>query len=272
MVGGDSTSLVGRVAIVTGASRGIGAAIASALAGGGASVVVAARTQKKGTSRHEGSIEEVCGRIEEAGGSALGVRCDVRSDEDRVVLVERAQEKFGPVDILVNNAAAFGTSSLIDLPLRRFQICFEVNLFAAYHLMQLVLPDMVEGRAGWVLNITSDASRRPMEGPFQGLPGAGGAGDGCSKLALEHLTRAVASEVFVHGVAVNALMPSKPVPTPSMLDVAPQLNDYVTEQSFAEAALRLVTCDPTEVNGMTLYSEDVLHPELGTRGWLSELM
>ena len=84
--------------------------------------------------------------------------------------------------------------------------------------------------------------------------------------------QAVASEVFVHGIALNSLMPFKSVPTPSMLDVAPHLDAYVTAESFAQAALRLLTCRPIDVGGMALYGEDVLHPELGTRGWLADSM
>jgi NAD(P)-dependent dehydrogenase (short-subunit alcohol dehydrogenase family) len=262
----------GRVAIVTGASRGIGETIAKALAAEGAAVVVAARTQVEGQSRHSGSIESVASQITEQGGESLSVRCDVASEPDRVALIEAANSAFGPIDILVNNAAAFGTTGLLALPLRRMQLCFEVNVFAAYHLMQLVLPDMVERGQGWILNITSDASRRPAEGPYSGQAGQGGAAYGCSKLALEFLTRSVASEMFVHGIAVNSLMPSMAVPTPSMLDAVPELKEFVTAESFAEAALTLASCDPSVCNGQALYSEDVLHPELGIRGWLSRSM
>jgi 7-alpha-hydroxysteroid dehydrogenase len=271
MVPGDGR-YAGRVAIVTGASRGIGSTIARSLAAEGAAVVVAARTQVEGKSRHSGSTESVASQIKELGGKSISVRCDVASDSDRVALVEAAKRAFGPVDIMINNAAAFGTTDFLALPLRRMQLCFEVNVFAAYHLMQLVLPDMVERGQGWIVNITSDASRRPAEGPYSGQPSPGGAAYGCSKLALEFLTRSVASEMFVHGVAVNALMPSLPVPTPSMLDAMPELSEFVTAESFAEATLRLASCDPTECNGQVLYSEDVLHPELGTRGWLSHSM
>lgn len=83
------------------------------------------------------------------------------------------------------------------------------------------------------------------------------------------LTRSVAQEMGRRGLAVNALMPSMPVPTPSMLAHTPELEEMVTEESFAEATLRLAVADPSTTNGKVLYSEDVLHPELGTRGWLA---
>jgi len=261
--------LDGKTAIVTGASRGLGAVIAQVFAEEGAAVVVAARTLEEGTARHPGSVETVSRRIQESGGRTLAVGCDVSNEHDRIELVERSLQAFGAVDILVNNAAAFGNAPFLALPLRRFERCFDVNVFAAYHLMQLVLPGMVERRSGWIVNVTSDASRRPPPGPYAGSPQMGGNAYGVPKLALEHLTRGAASEFHVHNVAVNALMPSMPVPTPSMLDAVPHLEEYVTAESFAEAAVRLASCDPSVTNGLALYSEDVLHPELGTRGWLA---
>jgi NAD(P)-dependent dehydrogenase (short-subunit alcohol dehydrogenase family) len=262
----------GRVAIVTGASRGIGESVALALGREGAAVVLAGRTLHDVPGAQSGSLAEVQARITATGGRALAVRCDVAREDDRTTLVQTAREAFGTVDILVNNAAAFGSASILGVSLKRFRLCFEVNVFACFHLMQLVLPDMIDRGEGWIVNVSSDASRRPPGGPYDGASGEGGAGYGNSKLALEGLTRAVASEVWVNGVAVNALLPSMAVPTPSMLASVPHLDEFVTAESFAEATLRLATCDPATTNGMALYSEDVLHPELGTRGWLSRSM
>jgi NAD(P)-dependent dehydrogenase (short-subunit alcohol dehydrogenase family) len=265
--GGDSR-LAGRVVIVTGASRGIGAAIARLMASEGAQVAVAARTLHGGQA--PGSAEEVASGIGAAGGRAIAVRCDVTDEDDRIALVETVRRQLGPIDVLVNNAAAFGTLSLADMSLGRFRVCFEVNVFAPYRLMQLVTPEMAQRRRGWIVNITSDASRRPGDGPFR-RAGPGASGYGSSKAALEMLTRSVAQEMGEHGLAVNALMPSMPVPTPSMLAHTPQLDEMVTEESFAEATLRLAVADPSTTNGKVLYSEDVLHPELGTRGWLASV-
>jgi NAD(P)-dependent dehydrogenase (short-subunit alcohol dehydrogenase family) len=263
-----ASRLAGRVAIVTGASRGIGAAIADAFAAEGAAVAVAARTDVDATGANQGSLADVAARIAERGGTALAVRCDVAVADDLVALVERVNRELGPIDVLVNNAAAFGTNSLLAMPVKRFRICYEVNVFAPFRLMQLVMPSMADRGRGWIVNITSDAARRPPPGPYQRADAVGAPGYGSSKLALEHLTRSVAREFCDSGIAVNALTPSMPVATPSMLSVAPDLDEQVSAESFAEATIRLATCDPRELTGQVLYSEDVLHPELGVRGWL----
>jgi NAD(P)-dependent dehydrogenase (short-subunit alcohol dehydrogenase family) len=256
------------VAVVTGASRGIGASIARAFAAEGAAVAIAARTDVPAPDAPEGTLADVAHEITELGGTALVVRCNVASADDLTALVQRVNHELGPVDVLVNNAAAFGTNSLLAMPVRRYRLCFDVNVFGPFLLMQLVVPSMVERGRGWIVNITSDASRRPPPGPYEHADPVGAPGYGSSKAALEHLTRSVAREFCESGIAVNALMPSMPVATPSMLSLEPNLDEQVSAESFAEATIRLSTCDPRELTGQVLYSEDVLHPELGIRGWL----
>jgi 7-alpha-hydroxysteroid dehydrogenase len=284
-----------RVAIVTGASRGIGAGLAEALAAEGAAVVVAARTEQVWNERLPGTIGDTVARIRAGGGRALAVRADMTVDDDLVNLVETASAEMGPVDILINNAAvtvpgrpssrradvppnpspsapagaaAAHRAGFLQFPLKGFRLHFEVNLFAAYRLMQLVLPGMVERGWGSVLNITSDASRRPGEGPYANAGATTTFAYGGSKAALEHLTRAVAQEMQPHGVAVNALMPSLAVATPGMMFQTAALSEEVSLESFCEAALRLLCTPAAQATGMIAYSEDVLHPELGRRGWL----
>ena len=268
----DDGRLAGKVAIITGASRGIGEALAVAFAREGAAVAVAARTEDASESRLPGTIHDVAERIADAGGRALAVRCDVAKEDDRVALVETVRATLGPIDILVNNAAAFGAAPLLDMRLERYRVCYEVNVFAPYRLMQLVVPEMVERGRGWIVNISSDASRRPPEGPYSANPDRGATAYGGSKAALEHLTRSVASEFASKGIAVNAILPSMAVPTPSALEVFPVLHESISYEDFVEATLRLATADPAATNGMILYSEDILHPELGRRGWLATTM
>jgi 7-alpha-hydroxysteroid dehydrogenase len=296
--------LQGRVAIVTGASRGIGAGLAEALARQGAAVAVAARSESTWNERLPGTIGETVERIQRFGGRAVAVKADMTVDADLVNLVETASAQLGTVDILVNNAAVTvpgrppsprghhqesgaaaadarggqgATSgkdrmaSFLSFPLKGFRRHFEVNVFAAYRLMQLVLPGMIQQRRGSVLNVTSDASRRPPEGPYHAPQGTTTFAYGGSKAALEHLTRAVAYEMQPHGVGVNALMPSLPVATPGLLYQSPNLRELVSMESFCEAAIRLICSDPDEVAGSVAYSEDVLHPEQGRRGWLGSV-
>ncbi len=284
---------------MTGASRGIGAGLSEALAREGAAVAVAARSEQNWNERLPGTIGETVSLIEGSGGRAIAVRADMTAEEDLVNLVEVASSRLGPVDILVNNAAvtvpgrppskeagppservhgsaAFpptgrgivGQSGFVTFPLKGYRLHFEVNVFAAYRLMQLVLPGMIERGLGSILNITSDASRRPGEGPYRNPGGTTTFAYGGSKAALEHLTRAVAFEMQPHGIGVNALMPSLPVATPGMLYQTPVLNEEVSLDSFCEAAVRLLCTSPDSSTGRIEYSEDVLHPDLGRRGWL----
>jgi 7-alpha-hydroxysteroid dehydrogenase len=270
-----SGRMAGRVAVVTGASRGIGRSIAEAFAAEDAAVVVAARTLGRGDDDLPGSLEETVEAITARGGRAVAAVCDVTVDEDLVQLVEVATSEFGPIDTLVNNAAATvpgrpgrrprasarGSSSAIptvlDLPLRSVRTQFEVNLFAPWRLMQLVVPPMADAGRGWIVNIGSEAARMPADtGAY-----------GTSKLALEHLTAAVAAAVGARGIAVNALLPSLPIPTPGLQWVGGRAAREQSPEDFAEAAVRVALADPTRANGEVLHSDDVLRPELGRRGW-----
>jgi 7-alpha-hydroxysteroid dehydrogenase len=288
--------LLGRVAIVTGASRGIGAGLAEKVAREGAAVAVAARTEQEWNERLPGTIGDTVARIADSGGRAIAVRADVTVDDDLVNLVEETARRLGTVDILINNAAVtvpgrpptakppsdeenpapsppagrglVGQSGFLRFPLKGYRLHFEVNLFAAYRLMQLVLPGMIEQGRGSILNITSDASRRPGEGPYSSPGGTTPFAYGGSKAALEHLTQAVAYEMQPYGIGVNALMPSLPVATPGMLYQTAELESQVSLESFCEAATRLLCDPPDQFTGRIAYSEDVMHPELGRRGWL----
>ena len=284
----------GRVALVTGASRGIGAALAAALAAEGAAVACAARTERVWDERLPGTIHDTVDAIRRRGGHAIAVRCDLTVDDDIVDLAATVARELGPVDILVNNAALTvpgrppaqaappgpmarppsaaadraGPPGFLDFPLKGYRRHFEVDVFAAYRLMQLVLPGMIAARRGAILNITSDASRRPGEGPWPGAGGPTPFAYGGAKAALEHLTQAVAFEMQPHGVSVNALMPSRPVATPGLVVTAPGMDASLPMADFCEAALRLLAAPPAQVTGRVAYSEAVLHPELGRRGWL----
>ena len=141
-------------------------------------------------------------------------------------------------------------------------------MFAAYRLMQLVLPGMIAAGRGSILNITSDASRRPGEGPWSGAGVPTPFAYGGAKAALEHLTQAVAFEMQPHGVSVNALMPSLPVATPGLEVTSPRMGGQLPMADFCAAALRLLAAPASQLTGRVAYSEDVLHPELGRRGWL----
>jgi NAD(P)-dependent dehydrogenase (short-subunit alcohol dehydrogenase family) len=281
----------GRVAVVTGGSRGIGAALARALAAEGAAVACAARTEQVWDERLPGTVHETVASIREAGGTAVAVRCDLTVEDDIVRLTQEAARELGPVDVLVNNAAVTAPGrpprtggrpgatpaatpgppvGFVDFPLKAYRLHFEVDVFAAFRLMQLVVPGMDAAGRGSILNITSDASRRPEEGPWPDAGGTTPFAYGGAKAALEHLTRAVAFEVAPSGIGVNALMPSLPVATPGLAVTAPGTGTTMPMAEFCEAALRLLASPADQVTGQVTYSHDVLHPELGRRGWLGD--
>lgn len=208
--------LAGKVAIVTGASRGIGAAIATRFAAEGASVVLAARTVEKGQSRLDGTLADTVAEIEAAGGTAVAQPADLSRAQDREALVKAARSRFGQVDVLVNNAAVTYFTPVSEFDERHYALMFEVQVRAPFHLAQLVLPGMRERRQGWILNISSIAARHPVLPPG---PRArfGGTVYGMCKAALERFTTGLAAEVYADGVAVNALSPNRVVPTPGTL-------------------------------------------------------
>ncbi len=135
--------------------------------------------------------------------------------------------------------------------------------------MQLVLPDMIELGRGGIVNISSLAAFVPGPGPYEHGGGPTVPAYGGNKAAMHHLTQAVAFEVAPLGIAVNALLPSEPVLTPGNR-IAYQGDDFASVDDFAEATLQLALADPAVTTGQILWSEDVLHPELGTRGWLRD--
>ena len=162
----------GKVALVTGASRGIGRAIAQRLAAEGARVAVTARTLRPGDGTYAGSLEETVDAIVGAGGDAVPVVADLADvDADRGEIVRAAEQAFGaPVDILVNNAAAARRFELrfegMDAAAFREQV--EVNVWAAWDLMLAALPGMRAQRRGWVLNISSQGAAPKVGPPYRG--------------------------------------------------------------------------------------------------------
>jgi len=267
-----SGQLDGKVAIVTGASRGIGKAIALLFGREGARVVVAARTERAADHPLPGTIHETAAEITASGGQApstgsgqaLAVRCDVSDLEDVERLVEATHEAFGPVDVLVNNAALNYYIPVREFPLRRWRKMLEVDLTGPFMLIQAVLPDMLAAGRGHIVNVSSGAARHP-EGPPYALPPRGGTPYGVVKAGLERLTTGLAHELNDRGIAVNALSPAGVVPTPGVLfhHLIESEDDPRAEpvEYMARAALFLATCDPKRHTGLIACSQLLLREQ-----------
>ena len=256
--------LTGKVAIVTGASRGIGQMISELFAAEGAKVVCAARTMNEGDHRMlEGSLARTVANIKAAGGEATARTADVSSELDCVALVEAARRAYGPVDILVNNAALNYYLPTESYPTSRWMRCFAVNVHAPFMLAKEVLKDFVPRRSGAIVNISSGSAIGPGRGPYEDREVRGGVMYGATKAALERFTQGLAQEVAHHGgISVTALSPSRVVPTPGTIHfkLVTGADDPKGEPPLlmARAALLLASEDPAKINGRVTYSQQIL--------------
>ena len=252
--------LAGRVVLVTGASRGIGESIAQRFAAEGAAVAVTARTVEEGDHRFPGSITSTVASIRASAGTAVAVAADLSRDEDRERLVASVQETLGPIDVLVNNAAITYFTPVSDFDRHRWQLMFDVQVLAPFHLSQLVIPEMRASDAGWILNISSPAAIHP-KGPPYSL--GGGTVYGMCKAALERFSTGLASELFEENIAVNALSPTGLVVTPGVvhhrLDQRIPKDRHEPVGLMSEAALLLCSRDPKTLTGRIAYSQELLH-------------
>jgi NAD(P)-dependent dehydrogenase (short-subunit alcohol dehydrogenase family) len=248
----------GRVALVTGGSRGLGKAIAQRLAHEGATVAITARTMDP-NPKYVGSLRETRREIEDAGGSALAVAADLSHRGERERMFGEVVAAVGAPDILVNNAAVTFLRPLDEFPERRAQLMLEMHVLAPLHLTQLALPAMRQRGRGWVLNLTSVAGD-PIDGPpFSEFDRSAGFGlYGTVKAALNRLTLSLAAELSDDGIAVNAAAPTNPVATPGAgtLDLA--TSDTEDIALITETACILCGGDPTVLTGRVVQTQSFL--------------
>lgn len=265
-----SQRFAGRRALVTGASRGIGAGVAERLAAEGADVALLARTMSPG-GHLTGSLEETAERLRGYGGTVGVVVADLADPDQREDVVPRAAEQLGgPIDILVNNAAAAIYQPLADYPLRRRHLTFEANVHAPLDLMQAAIPHMVAAGAGWIVNVSSATARHRPGPPFELVsPGTAMAVYGASKAALNRITNGMAAELYGAGVRVNTVEPRAAVLSEGarvLVGETIRPDQVESLEQMVEAVVALCAC-ATEVTGRTCVSLDLLDEwKLAVRG------
>ena len=191
--------LAGKVAIVTGASRGIGKAIAIELARDGATVAVLARTidEKQRKDQLPGTIFKTVEEIESFGGTGIPICCDISHEEDVNKAVAELNNKYGAIDILVNNAGITTPHSFLELTIRHWNLVMAVNLNGMFFCTKAVLPQMVDRHMGNIINMSSVLAKKIKMSIVYGA----------SKAAIERFTLGLAREMLKYNIAVNALCP-----------------------------------------------------------------
>jgi NAD(P)-dependent dehydrogenase (short-subunit alcohol dehydrogenase family) len=258
---GRDRRFAGRRAVVTGASRGIGAGIAQRLAADGADVAIVARTLEA-HDHLPGSLRQTADRMAAHGGTVATIVADLTDEHDRGrVIPEAVAALGGPIDILVNNAAAAMYGPLAELSLKRRRVLFEANVHAPLDLAQAVIPGMREAGAGWIVNLSSGAAKAWPGPPFElGITGSTITVYGASKAALDRITNGLGAELHGSGVRANAVAPRAAVLTEgadALVGGALSAEQIETLEEMVEAVVALCDC-PADVTGRTFVSLDLL--------------
>ncbi|MBI3944112.1 MAG: SDR family oxidoreductase [Chloroflexi bacterium] len=244
--------LVGKVAIITGASRGIGRSVALKLAREGADIVIAAKTTEP-DPRLPGTIYDTAQEITALGRRALPVKTNVREETDIQHMVDTTLETFGRVDIMINNAGAMWWYPVLETPAKRFDLMIDVNVRAAFLCARAVLPAMIAQNGGHIINMSP-----PID--FNLLPGK--VGYFISKYGMTMIAMGLAEEVREHNVAVNALWPVTIIESQASINFG--LGDpsmWRKPEILADAVYAIVTKEPRSYSGQALLDEDILRAE-----------
>jgi len=263
--------LDGKCVVVTGASRGIGAEIARVFAAEGGKVVCAARTLKEGEHPLEGSLETTVQGIKDAGGEATAAAVNISEESECEKLIQAARDTFGPIDVLVNNAALTYFVPVKDYATNKWMRSWAVNFHAPFILSKLALQDMLARGSGSIVNISSGAAIGPGRGPYNEMQTRGGGTCyGAEKAALERFTQGLAAEVYNDGISVTCVSPSQVVPTPGTVHhkLVRGMDDPRGEspELMARAALLLASEPLDKVTGRVTYSQQILKEF----GWIDE--
>ena len=252
-------SLSGKVAIVTGSSRGIGKATALGLAREGAKVVVAARSEAERTGA-PGTIHETVGEIQAQGGTALAVRCNMREEEDIFALVQRTVDAYGRIDVLVNNAGIGSYRTFLETTVKQWDLVMDIDLRAPFICCKAVAPIMVDQGGGSIINVSSHGATNI----FSSTLGEGvvliGQEYGAAKAGLERFSWGLAVELGPYNIAVNVLKPLRPVISEGFQVQRPDadFSTWATPEAMVKAAIHLAQQDAHGLTGATVTDEGLV--------------
>ncbi len=252
-------NLNGKTLFITGASRGIGLAIAKRAARDGANIVIAAKTTEA-NPKLPGTIFSAAAEIEAAGGRALALQTDIREEGSVLAAVEQAVQAFGGIDILVNNASAISLTPTPATPMKRFDLMFGVNVRGTFLCTQACLPQLIKsaqaGRNPHVLNMSPPLAMR--EHWFKNHTAYTMAKYGMSECTLGH-----AGEFRPYGIGVNSLWPRTAIAT-AALQMIPgvDVNKCRKPEILADAAYLILTSDAKTTSG-NFFIDDVLLAQHG---------
>ncbi|KPK96747.1 MAG: hypothetical protein AMJ95_12485 [Omnitrophica WOR_2 bacterium SM23_72] len=246
-------NLQGKVALVTGASRGLGKAIAIGFSQQGANVVIAARTEEA-HKELPGTIYQTVEEIKALGLTALAVRCDVTDKESVNHMVQKTLEHFGHIDVLVNNAGIAFYAPILETPAKRWELVLKVNLVGAFLCSKAVLPHMIEQKSGSIINISSLAADERDEGTVPT-----GVAYAVSKAGLDRLTLGLATEVGKYNIAVNAVKPHRVVDTDGMRLWQPDADtsSWQSADMMVKATSFLATQDSKGITGTVTTDREI---------------
>ena len=245
------SALRGKTLFITGASRGIGLAIALRAAQDGANIVIAAKSDVP-NPKLPGTIHSAAAAVEAAGGKALAIRCDIREEEQVRAAVDQALQRFGGIDILVNNASAIWLRGTLDTPMKRFDLMQQVNSRGSFVCAQACLPWLLQAPNPHILTLAPPPSLDPKWwGPHTGYT--------LAKMGMSFVTLGLAAEFGRKGVAVNALWPRTVIATDA-INMIPGVNaaNCRKPEIMADAAHAVLVRDAAGFNGQFLIDDDVL--------------
>jgi citronellol/citronellal dehydrogenase len=244
-------TLSGKTLFITGASRGIGRAIALRAAADGANVAIAAKSDVP-NPKLPGTIHTVAAEVDAAGGKALALKCDIREEDEVVAAVAATVDAFGGIDILINNASAIWLKGTLDTPMKRYDLMQDVNARGTFLCSQACLPHLLKAPDPHILSLAPPLNLEPKWwAPHTGYT--------LAKMGMSFVTLGLAAEFGPQGVAVNALWPRTVIATDAINMIPGVQPERCRKPEIVADAAHVVLVRPAEgFFGHFLIDDDVL--------------